>query len=116
MTSCLLKSPFLFSLRNSGAKYVGNKSQGDIRFFQFALAIHWQTTVEDSAETFVSAMASAYLNILPQHYLFYRRAHPMLGKLGTKNLAVCENQRKQHKLRVRVMKRNVWGDAKKTKD
>ena len=115
MTSRLLKSPFLFSLRNSGAKYVANKSHGDIRFFQFALAIHWQTTVEDSAETFVSAMALAYLKILSQHYLFYRRAHPMLEKLGTKNLVVCENQGKQHKLRVRVMKKKCMGECKKDK-
>ena len=39
----------------------------------------------------------------------------MLEKPGTKNLAVCENQGKQHKLRV--MKKMQGGDdAKKTKD
>ena len=66
MTSCLLKSPFLLSLRNLGAKYVGNKSQGDIRFFQFALEIHWQTTVENSAETFVYYVSNGFG--IPQHF------------------------------------------------
>ena len=59
----------------------------------------------------MSAMALSYLNILPRalicffnnswDYLFYRRAHyPMLEKLSIKSFAVCENQGKQHKLRV----------------
>ena len=39
----------------------------------------------------------------------------MLEKLGTKNLAVCENQGKQHKLRV-MNKKQGEDDAKKTKD
>ena len=41
----------------------------------------------------------------------------MLEKIGTKNLAVCENQRKQHKLRVVKKKKKQGGDgAKNTKD
>ena len=31
----------------------------------------------------------------------------MLEKLGTKNLAVCQNQGKQHKLRV-IKKKKKW--------
>ena len=56
------------------------------------------------------AMALAYLNIFLRtliwfsnncDYLFYRRTYyPMLKKFGTKTLAACENQGKQHKLRV----------------
>ena len=38
----------------------------------------------------------------------------MLEKLDTKNLAVCENQGKQHKLRV-MTKKQGGDDAKKTK-
>ena len=40
----------------------------------------------------------------------------MLEKLGTKNLAVYENQGKQHKLRVRVMKKKVGGGGGCKKD
>ena len=39
----------------------------------------------------------------------------MLEKLGIKNVAVCENQGKQHKLRV-MKKKQGRGDTKKTKD
>ena len=39
----------------------------------------------------------------------------MLEKLGTKNLAMCENQGKQRKLRV-MKKKQRGDDAKKTKD
>ena len=71
-----------------------------------------------------SAMALAYLNILPRaliwffnsrDYLFYRKTHyPVFGKLGTKNLAVCENQGKQHKLRM-MKKKAGRGLCKKGK-
>ena len=46
---------------------------------------------------------------------YSRRQHyPILEKLGVKNLAVCENQGKQHK--PKVMKNKAGrGDAKKTK-
>ena len=41
----------------------------------------------------------------------------MLEKLGTKNLVVCENQGKKHKLRVMKKKKKQGGDdAKETKD
>ena len=47
--------------------------------------------------------------------MFYRRTHyPKLEKLGTKNLAVCENQGKQHKLRV-MKKKAGTGWCKKDK-
>ena len=44
-----------------------------------------------------------------------RRTHyPTLDKPGVQNLAICENQGKQRKLRV--MKKKITGDdAKKTK-
>ena len=120
MTSCLLKSPCLLSLPNLGAKYVGNK-------IQFASAIHWQKKllkIQQNSLCIMSAMALAYPNILPRaliwfcnswEYLFYGRTHyPMLEKFGTKYLAACENQGKQHKLRV-MKKKPGRGWCKKYK-
>ena len=115
MSSCMLKSLCLPSLRNSGAKYVGNKLMPE--WFQNFSVCFGNTLTKRLLKTqqkplcIKSVMALAYLNILPRaliwffnnswDYLFYRRTHyPMLGKLGIKNLAVCENQGKQHKLRV----------------
>ena len=40
----------------------------------------------------------------------------MLEKLGTKNLALCESQGKQHKPKVMKKKKQGEDDAKKTKD
>ena len=40
----------------------------------------------------------------------------MQEKLGIKNLAVCENQGEQHKLREREEKKQGEDDPKKTKD
>ena len=122
MSSCLLKSPCLLSLQNSGGKYVGNKMLG---WFQNCSVGHGNTLAKKLLKTqqkplhIMSAMALAYLNILPRtliwffirwDYLFYRGTNwPMLEKCGIKNLAG-----KQHKLRV--MKRKQEGDdAKKTK-
>ena len=66
MRSCLLKSPCLFSLQNSGAKYVGNKTQGDFTISQFASAMHWQKTAEDSAESLVYYVSYSFGT--PQHF------------------------------------------------
>ena len=125
MTSCLLKFPCLLSLRNSGAKYVDNKSQGDFRILSLPRQYIGKKTAEDSVETFAYYVTNG-LGIL-QHfakgsdlgfnswdYLFHRRTHyPMLEKIGTKNLAVCENQRKQHKLRVVKKKKSREGMVQK---
>ena len=130
MSSCLLKSLCLLSLRNSGARYVGNKLMPG--WFQNFWVCLGNTLAKKLLKTqqkplcIMSAMALAYLNILPTaliwffnnswDYLFYRRTHyPMLEKLDIKNLAACENQCKQHKLRV-MKKKQAEDDAKKTKD
>ena len=115
MSSCLLKSLCLLSLRSSGARHVGNKLMAG--WFQNFSVYLGNTLAKKLLKTqqkplrVMSAMVLAYLNILPTalvwffnnswDYLFYRRTHdPMLEKFGIKNLAVCENQGKQHKLRV----------------
>ena len=115
MSSCLLKSLCLPYLWNPGAKNAGNKLMpGWFQNFSVCLG---NTLTKKLLKTqqktlwIKSAMALAYLNILPRalilvfnnnwDYLFYRGTHySMLEKLGIKNLAVCENQGKQHKLRV----------------
>ena len=123
MSSCLLESLCLLSLRNSGAKYVGNKLMpGWFQNFSVSLsntlAIKLLTT-QQKPLCVMSAMSLAYLNILPRaliwffnnswDYLFHRRTHyPMLEKHGIKILAVCENQGKQHKLRVMKKSREGW--------
>ena len=123
MLSYLWKSLCLLSLWNSDPKYVGNKLM--LGWFQNLSVCLGNTLAKKLLKTrqkplcIVSAMALAYLNILPRalicffnnswDYLFYRRTHyPMLGKLGIKNLAVCENQGKQHKLRVMKKSREGW--------
>ena len=126
MSSCLLKSLCLPYLWNPGAKNVGNKLMpGWFQNFSVCLG---NTLTKKLLKTqqktlwIKSAMALAYLNILPRalilvfnnnwDYLFYKGTHySMLEKLGIKNLAVCENQGKQHKLRV--MKKNREGVMQK---
>ena len=115
MLSYLWKSLCLLSLWNSDPKYVGNKLM--LGWFQNLSVCLGNTLAKKLLKTrqkplcIVSAMALAYLNILPRalicffnnswDYLFYRRTHyPVSKKLGIKNLAVCESLGKQHKWRV----------------
>ena len=129
MSSCLLKSICLLSYQNSGARYVGNKQMpGGFQNFSACLGNTLaKKLLKNQQKTLciMSAMALAHLNILSRalicffnnswDYLFYRRTHyPMLEKLGIKNLALCENQGKQHKLRV--MKKRREGMIKKRQD
>ena len=115
MSSCLLKSLCLSSLRNSGAKYVENKLM--LGWFQnFSVCLD-NTLAKKLLKTqqkplcIMSAMSLAYLNISPRALiwffnnswdnLFYRRTdYPTYEKLGIKHWAMCENQGKQHKLKV----------------
>ena len=129
MSSCLLKSPCLLSLRNSSAKYVGNKQiPGWFQNFSVCLGNTLAKKLQQTQQKplcIMSEMALAYLNILPRaliwffnswDYLFYRITHyPMLQKLGIKNLAVYENQGKLYKLRM-MKKKMGRDDAKKEKD
>ena len=115
MSSCLLKSLCLPSLRNSDPKYVVNKLMpGWFESFSVCLGNMFAKKLlktQQKAFCIMSAMALTYLNILSStvicffnnswDYLFYRRTqYPMLEKLSIENLAVCENQGKEHKLRV----------------
>ena len=54
MSSCLLKSPCLFSLQNLGAKYVSNKMPRQFQNFSVWLGNTLaKITAKDSAETLV---------------------------------------------------------------
>ena len=124
MSSCLLKSLCLPTLRYSGAKYVGYKLIPGW-FQNFSVCLRNTLTkkllkTQQKPLCIMSAMALAYLNILPRaliwffnnswDYWFYRRTHyPILEKVGIKNLAVCENQGKSDE------KKQGGGDTKKTK-
>ena len=122
MSRCLLKSLCLPILRNSGPMYVVNKLMpGWFESFSICLGNTLAKKLlktQQKALCIMSAMALAYLSILPRalicffnsswDYLFYRRTqYPMLEKLSIENLAVCENQGKQHKLRM-MKKGREW--------
>ena len=69
MSNCLLKSPCLLNLRNPSAKYVDNKILRQFQSFPVCLG---KTSAKKIPKTqrkplyITSAMALAYLNILPR--------------------------------------------------
>ena len=69
MSNCLLKSPCLLNLRNPSAKYVDNKILRQFQSFPVCLG---KTSAKKISKTqrkplyITSAMALAYLNILPR--------------------------------------------------
>ena len=126
MTSCLLDLHFYSAFEIHVLSMLAIKARVISEFFSLPHQyIGKQLLKTQQKLCIMSAMTLAYLNILPRaliwsfnswDYLFHRRTHyPMLEKLSTKNLAVCENQGKQHKLRV-MKKKQRGDDAKKTKD
>ena len=66
MSNCLLKSPCLLSLQNSGAKYVGNKMPESFQNFSVCLCNTFtkkkkkKKIAEDSAATFVYYVSNAF--------------------------------------------------------